>query len=170
MKFCVKCGKELIDDAEFCSACGNSTKSKSQIVATKSDDALINELSEKLNTNAIIWIVIGILQIIGGIFWSWFLAVVGVLNIISSIGDINYCKTLNQNRAGIVEKFEPLAGPMITLAYNLVFGGVIGAVGSIYYLVAIRSFVLQNREQFIAMDITAMKGDEIKIENGQENV
>ncbi|MBR4172999.1 MAG: zinc ribbon domain-containing protein [Clostridia bacterium] len=49
---------------------------------------------------------------------------------------------------GIYKKFEPIVMPIITLAYNLIFGGVIGVAGSIYYLFAIRNFVLNNKERF----------------------
>ncbi|MBQ2933385.1 MAG: zinc-ribbon domain-containing protein [Clostridia bacterium] len=151
MKFCTHCGKELLDEAVICPGCGCAVSGKSA-AAPKSNESLLDTLAQRLNTNAIIWLVIGVLQIIGGIFWNWFLLVVGVLNIISSMNDMKYSKTLHQNHSGIVEKFEPLTGPIITLIYNLVFGGVIGAVGSVYYLLAIRSFVLENRQQFAQMD------------------
>lgn len=150
MKYCTRCGKQIPDDAVFCSGCGGAVGGKTS--TPKNDENLLGTLAQRLNTNAIIWLVIGVLQIIGGIFWNWFLLVVGVLNIISSINDMNYSKTLHQNHCGIVEKFEPLTGPIITLIYNLVFGGVIGVVGSVYYLFAIRSFVLENRQQFAEMD------------------
>ena len=42
--------------------------------------------------------------------------------------------------------------PIITLVYNLIFGGVIGVGGSIYYLVAIRKFVLGNKERFALIE------------------
>ncbi len=150
MKFCSKCGKEMIDEAAFCPDCGCAVGGTAPQAPKNSAD-LLNTLAQRLNTNAIIWIVIGALQILGGLFLSYFLAIVGALNIFSSINDLNYSKTLHENPTGIVEKFEPLIGPIITLGYNLVFGGVIGAVGSIYYLLAIRSFVLENRQQFIEM-------------------
>lgn len=150
MKFCSKCGKEMIDEAAFCPDCGCAVGGTAPQAQKNSAD-LLNTLAQRLNTNAIIWIVIGALQILGGLFLSYFLAIVGALNIFSSINDLNYSKTLHENPTGIVEKFEPLIGPIITLGYNLVFGGVIGAVGSIYYLLAIRSFVLENRQQFIEM-------------------
>ncbi len=150
MKFCSKCGKEMIDEAAFCPDCGCAVGGTAPQAQKNSAD-LLNTLAQRLNTNAIIWIVIGALQILGGLFLSYFLAIVGALNIFSSINDLNYSKTLHENPTGIVEKFEPLIGPIITLGYNLIFGGVIGAVGSIYYLLAIRNFVLENRQQFIEM-------------------
>ena len=93
------------------------------------------------------------LQILGGFFINWFLLIVGVLNIVSSIQDMQYSKTLLENPNGIVAKFEPITGPIITLIYNLVIGGIIGVVGSIYYFVKIRSFVMENKQFFESLDV-----------------
>ncbi len=93
------------------------------------------------------------MQILGGIFINWFLLVVGVLNIISSIKDMQYSKALLEHPNGIVSRFEPLTGPIITLIYNLVVGGIIGVVGSIYYFVAIRNYVMENKQFFTSLDI-----------------
>lgn len=155
MKYCTHCGKELLDEAVICTNCGckasyQNTQSSNSVFTDTT--ALLNTLSQRLNTNAIIWLVIGILQILGGIFIDWFLLIVGVLNIISSVQDMNYSKTLSENSTGIVAKFEPLTGPIITLIYNLVIGGVIGVIGSIYYFFAIRNFVMENKETFESLD------------------
>ena len=155
MKFCTKCGAQLTDDAAFCCQCGHTTGSQpSQAAAVSPADRqrLLSTLSQRVNTNAIIWLVIGILQVVGGIFFSMFLLVVGVLNIISSIQDMQYSKSIAENPKGIIAQFEPLVRPIITLVYNLVIGGVIGVVGSIYYFVAIRSYVMENRDAFASFD------------------
>ena len=102
---------------------------------------------------SIMWIVIGAVQILGGVFINWFVALVGVLNIISSLNEINYSKTVLEKPSGIVQKFEPIAGSAIILIYNLVIGGIIGVIGSIYYLIAIRSFVMENKEYFASFDM-----------------
>ena len=153
MKYCMHCGKELLDEAVICVGCGCSVEGQS--VNNKSVDGptLLNTLSQRLNTNGIIWLVIGILQILGGIFIDWFLLIVGVLNIISSVQDMQYSKTLLENPNGIVAKFEPITAPIITLAYNLIIGGVIGVIGSIYYFVAIRNFVMENKQFFASLDV-----------------
>ena len=145
MKFCTHCGKELFDEAVICPGCGCSTAATAT-QATGTD--LIRKLAEKVKTNAIIWLVIGILQVLAGIFGGWFVLIVGVLNIVSSVQDMNYSKQLPENPTGIVQKFEPITGPVITLVYNLIFGGIIGVIGSIYYFVGIRSFVMENKAAF----------------------
>ena len=145
MKFCTHCGKELFDEAVICPGCGCSTGTA--VPQTTGTD-LIRKLAEKVKTNAIIWLVIGILQILAGVFGGWFILIVGVLNVISSVQDMNYSKQLPENPTGIVQKFEPIIGPVITLVYNLIFGGIIGVIGSIYYFVGIRSFVMENKAAF----------------------
>lgn len=156
MKYCTHCGKELLDEAVICVGCGcavggqNTQTFNNQSV---NGTELLNTLSQRLNTNGIIWLVIGILQILGGIFINWFLLIVGVLNIVSSIQDMQYSKTLLENPNGIVAKFEPITGPIITLIYNLVIGGVIGVIGSIYYFVAIRNYVMENKDFFASFDV-----------------
>ena len=154
MKYCTHCGKELFDEAVICVGCGCAV-SDQNIIAVKNlfgaGTALLNKLSQRVSTNGIIWLVIGILQILGGLFINWFLLIVGALNVISSVQDMQYSKTLQEDPTGIVEKYEPLTGPIVTLVYNLIFGGIIGVVGSIYYFVQIRSFVMQNKDVFSAM-------------------
>lgn len=155
MKYCTYCGKKLLDEAVICVGCGCAVGEQTGGVANNPSvdgTALLNKLAQRLHTNGIIWLVIGALQILGGIFVNWFLLIVGVLNVVSSVQDMNYSKTLMDTPTGIVAKFEPLTGPIITLIYNLVIGGVIGVVGSIYYFVAIRSFVMENKQFFASLD------------------
>ena len=155
MKYCTHCGKELLDEAVVCVGCGCAVAGQNfQAVNSTPIDSvtLLNTLSQRVNTNGIIWLVIGILQILGGLFINWFLLIVGVLNIVSSVEDMNYSKTLHKNPTGVVAKFEPITGPVITLIYNLVIGGVIGVVGSIYYFAAIRNYVMENKQFFASLD------------------
>ena len=145
MKFCTHCGKEIFDEAVICPGCGCST---GPVSVQTNRVSLIQRLAEKVKTNAIIWLIIGILQVLAGLFVGWFVLIVGVLNIVSSVQDMNYSKQLPENSTGIIQKFEPLTGPIITLIYNLIFGGIVGVIGSIYYFVGIRNFVMENRAAF----------------------
>lgn len=146
--FCSNCGKQIASDAKFCDGCGKAVATPQQTPQNN----IITILSERVKINAIIWIVIASLQILGGIFINWFLLIVGVLNIVSAIKDIKYSAALPQNPTGVVERFEPLTAPIIVLIYNLVIGGIIGVVGSIYYFVAIRSFVMENKNEFLRLN------------------
>lgn len=145
----------MLDEAVICVGCGCEVHEQTtQAFYNESVDftPLLNTLSQRLNTNGIIWLVIGILQISGGIFLNWFMLIVGALNIISSVQDMQYSKAILKNPTGIVAKFEPITGPVITLIYNLVVGGVVGVVGSIYYFVAIRNYVMENKAIFAGLD------------------
>ena len=87
-----------------------------------------------------------------GLLLNWIFLIVGVLNLISSIQDLNYSKEIPNNPVGIVAKMKPLVGAIVVLIYNLVVGGVIGVAGSIYYLVAVRGYVLENEQAFLGIE------------------
>lgn len=151
--YCETCGSQIDDDSVFCQNCGFTVKSHPDFRVNA--DSLLTSLASKVRINGIIWICIAVIQILLGIFVNWILLIIGVLNLVSAIGDINYSTVILKNPVGIVKKYEPLTGPVIVLIYNLVFGGLIGVVGSIYYLVAVRSFVLTNRDIFEKYDSVA---------------
>lgn len=164
MKYCAKCGKQLFDDAAFCSGCGHPTASgpaaapyTGPYTTPNATNGLLTKLSERLNTNGIIWIVIAVLQIIIGLTGTILPLIVGVLNLISAVKDMNYSKEVLRNPVGIVNNFEPITSPVITLVYNLVIGGVIGVVGSIYYFIALRGFVMENKNAFLALENAAQR-------------
>ena len=162
MKYCSKCGKELFDEAVLCPGCGCPVPpvqpTYTAPAAAQSD--LVPKLSEKTKTNGIIWLVVGILQLLAGVALmstgesldTSFLLIVGALNICNSISDLKYSKDVLQKPIGIVKRHESLAGPIITLIYNIVIGGLIGVIGSIYYMTAIRSFVMENKQAFLAIE------------------
>lgn len=144
-KYCNHCGKEVHEDAVICVNCGCSlvqTYSKQN----SNPGTIVNAISERYKINAIIWLAIGVLQFLVGLFTYGFILVVGILNIVMSVQDLNFSKEFAQKPVGVVEKVKPLTAPIITLIYNLIFGGVIGVAGSIYYFVGIRNYVLQNEQ------------------------
>lgn len=148
--FCNKCGKEIQGDVNFCNSCGNPLNG----VGNNAEN-LLHQLSERYKINGIIWIVIAIIQIILGIFVNWICLIVGVLNIISAIQDISFSGKMLKNPNGIVDKVRPLVGAILILIYNVIFGGVLGVAGSIYYLVGIRNFVMKNESEFKSLEMQA---------------
>lgn len=146
--YCSKCGKEIMDEAIICPNCGCATGNSMPKAVNKD---IIQTISQRININGIIWIVVAALQIIIGIF-SWITLIVGVLNLVSAIQDIKYSKVLPTNPVGLVEKVKPLTMTIITFVYNLVIGGVIGIAGSIYYFIAVRGFVLENEQEFLKIE------------------
>lgn len=140
-----------MDEAVVCVNCGCPVMGAATGIQTNTGN-LLTKLSERIKINGIIWLVIAVLQIIAGLAGAWFVLIIGVLNIISAIKDINYSKTVLEHPSGIIAAYEPLTGPIITLVYNLVIGGFIGVIGSIYYFVAIRSFVMENKNAFAEIE------------------
>ena len=159
MKYCQYCGTHLVDDAKFCSNCGKTTgqffyekKSYPESSSSNSRQQIINTLSSRLKTNGIIWLVIACIQILIGLFGAWFTLIVGALNIYSAITDIKNSKLILSNQNGIVKAYEPITKAIIALIYNIVIGGLIGVLGSIYYLIFVRGFVMENKNQFLEME------------------
>lgn len=148
MRYCQHCGTQLVDNAKFCLNCGKPTAQES--VANQQE--LIDKLSSRLKTNGIIWAAVAIIQLVMGLYGNWNLLIVGVLNIISAIINIKNSQRILSNQNGIVKAYEPIVAAIITLAYNLFVGGVIGVLGSIYYLVFVRGFIMENKSRFLAME------------------
>lgn len=162
-KFCSNCGNELKPEEKFCPSCGCAASNQSSDQVSNSinqsekqyQQNMIAQLSQKNQINAIIWIVLGIVQIIASLstimYYSfssgiWILAV-GILNIFSGYRDFTYSKELLQKPVAIISRYESMTPIVISLAYNLILGAIIGIVGNIYEI-TIRSFVMSNKTVF----------------------
>lgn len=122
-------------------------------VTVKTGPQLISSLSSRLMVNGIIWLVLGALQILVGLNWNmWWTIVVGGLNIFGGIKDIKRSNEIKTDPRGIIADHESLTGPIVTMIYNILVGGVIGVAGSIYYFAGIRAFVKRYEPQFLAME------------------
>jgi hypothetical protein len=157
MKYCTHCGKQLLDEAVICVGCGCPVVGASiQTGRAQPIDrsAFLSSLSERLLINGIIWLVVGVLQILIGVgLENWWIGAVGAMNIIAGIQDMRYSKALFTDPAGIMDKFTPLVGPIIALVYNVIFGGVFGVAGSIFYFVGIRGYIMANKEAYSANSV-----------------
>lgn len=168
MPFCSYCGNEVHEKAVVCVKCGCPVN-KPQSVSGSGTPAqsnpfaesrnIVATISQRIQINGIIWCVIAGLQILSGIAVNWVLLIIGALNLVSAIQDLNYSKSFPQRPVGIVAKVRPLTGPIITLVYNLVFGGVIGVAGSVYYFLAVRGYVLENEQAFLEVENSQLSGD-----------
>ena len=162
-KFCINCGNELKSEEKFCSSCGCATLNQSSNNVSNSinqnkkqyQQNMLVQLSQKNQTNAIIWIALGIVQIIVSIYtiayYGFFSGIcilaVGVLNIFSGYKDFTYSKELLQKPVAIISRYESMTPIVISLAYNLRLGAIVGIGGNIYEI-TIRSFVMNNKEIF----------------------
>ncbi len=73
MMFCPKCGKEINDEAVFCTECGCTIKN----IQPQSDVPTSN----KIGSNGVVSIVLGII----GIVFAWVLAIIGHITSITGI-------------------------------------------------------------------------------------
>ena len=168
-KFCENCGSELVEGNKFCPSCGADVYNKSSdnvnnvINSPEKVRKLITQLSQKNQTNAIIWGALGVVQIIiamctityyGFATGIWTL-VVGILNVYSGYKDFTYSKELLKKPVAIISRYESATPIVIALIYNLIFGGIIGIAGSLYEL-SIRNFVLNNKTEFEQAEKVAM--------------
>ena len=168
-KFCENCGSELVEGNKFCPSCGADVYNKSSdnvnnvINSPEKVRKLITQLSQKNQTNAIIWGAFGVVQIIiamctityyGFATGIWTL-VVGILNVYSGYKDFTYSKELLKKPVAIISRYESATPIVIALIYNLIFGGIIGIAGSLYEI-SIRNFVLNNKTEFEQAEKVAM--------------
>lgn len=134
---------------------------------------IVQQLSGKIKVQAIIWLVIaciqyvlGIVNIVNGIDMYYdeeifsmimgiLIIIVAVLNTVFSIQSFTYSTKILTKPTGIVSKYRPIGGIIGTLIYNILFGGLIGVVGSIYAFV-VRSFVMANELQFAQIEQQCM--------------
>ena len=155
--YCRNCGVELSSEVKFCFNCGTATNGdeipgriqygNNNYMQRNVDDLLL-KFSERVRIEAIIWLVIACIQILGGIYLNWVVFIVGIFNLVVSISDFQYSSAVIQNPVGIVNRVKPLTRAIIVLIYNLLIGAMIGVIGSVYYLVAVRGLVMENQNHF----------------------
>lgn len=112
----------------------------------------LKKVSQNLSTRetiaAVVWLFVGIFQcctIIGFISGIW--------NIYSSIGRFKHAKAVQKPWRGIVGSYESWLGRMIkgvitTLIVGLFIGGVPSVIGFLYDLIAVRAYVLSNKDVY----------------------
>lgn len=159
-KYCYNCGTKIKAAAVFCHICGKPLnhyiqQSHQEITSVNSPSSaqnLLYKFSRRVKINGIIWLVIACLQLLLGIYINWTFLIIGLINLIISIKDLSYSKNVILHPVGIVSNAKRIVRPIITLLYNLFFGGVIGVAGSIFYLIAIRSLVMENESAFLSLE------------------
>lgn len=155
-RYCTYCGNEVNENAVVCVKCGcaipNSCTNNNKINRIYiSPETLVTTITQRIKTESIIWIVIGSLQILIGIL-NWFVLIVGILNLVSAICDLKFCKSFAQRPVGIVAKVKPIGGTIGVLIYNLLIGAGIGVLALIYYFIAVRGYVLENEQAFLEIE------------------
>lgn len=171
--YCSECGKQVSDKAMACPNCGNPihpvsipiqpqySHTTQTISNTSSGSQYAEKLATKEQTSGIIWMVVAILQFIIGIAGMWFVLVVAIINAFAAYASFQKAKKVREPYPGMVEEYDKqLKAFIFSLAYNAIFGGVIGIAGNIFDLNT-RNYVLTNRAIFERMaDEKAQKNDE----------
>ncbi len=111
-----------------------------------------DSIIKRIKINALIWIIIALIQIFLGIFINMFIIIVGTINLYLAFLDFDYAKAYAINSVGIVKQVKPVGEIIFMFIYNLVFGGVIGVFGIIFYLIAVRNYVLRNENIFLEIE------------------
>ena len=111
----------------------------------------VNTVIRRLGISVVFWIIIAILQILGGLFLIIFgygvsMILCGAWNIYASVSRIKLMDQFKANPELIYPYYErDLNHILIFLGINLVFGGFIGVFASCYDLL-IRDYVMKHRE------------------------
>lgn len=127
---------------------------------------LVVQLSEKIRTEATVWRIIAVIQVViglltivfnlfagsfGEVLYGSLIILIAVRNYKLSADDLKFVQIISVNPIGIVSKYESIIPLIINLAYNIFVGGVIGAVACVFGFMT-RSFVVKNKEGFLALE------------------
>lgn len=105
-------------------------------------------LSEREQISAILWLIIGIIQVISiaGI-------VCGAWNIYCAYCRFKQSKAVLTPYPGLVQSYDKwMTNIIISMALNLILGGVIGVAAALFDMLAIRGYVLENKQTFEEME------------------
>ena len=104
----------------------------------------VKTLSEREKISAILWMVIGAIQILTfvGVFC-------GAWNIYCAYCRFKQSKAVLTPYPGLVKSYDNwMTSIIISLVINLLLGGVIGAGAAIFDMIGIRGYVLENKDTF----------------------
>lgn len=188
MQYCSNCGNQTEDGVNFCKNCGAALDGgqvannmppnqqgyqqgyQSPYQAYPPMQDVLQQLSGKIRTQGIIWMIVCIIQYLAGtlyfyaaIDYSWyggfyvdepvylvmgiFMILVAAVNTVLCVTNFKYSQEILQRPIGILNKYMPVGGIIGMIIYNILFGGLVGIVGAIYAF-TVRSFVLTNQMLF----------------------
>ncbi len=142
---CTNCGKEIPEGSGFCPNCGKKLGgefSPSQPPRTPAEE-VAKEIRDDTRTSAILWIVIGSIQILGCIT-----IIAGVWNLVMGIRRLSFSETIAPGNAEVYRAFDNgLSNIIITAVLNFVLGGIVFALLCIWDYF-IRDKVIRNASVF----------------------
>lgn len=145
--YCPNCGKSVQANTKFCPECGANVSPPSQKTINTNLDNLCLQLSQKENNLGILWLVIGVIQLISGFYFYWPAFILGIYNIIAAITHFKQSKRVLTPYLSLVEDYQKQTTLIIFLIINIIFGALIGVIGIIYDF-TIRNFVVLHQSDF----------------------
>ena len=166
-KFCSNCGKELESNARFCPECGSAVLGAQNRYVNNAQPYIktpTQTLAGRERASAVVWTVIAGMQGLLGILTVGGLSLLGniigvslgwgglfTLAIAAYNGYGAYCsfqrvKRVLARQKGIVAEYDNmLAGSIVFIVVNALFGAVIGVAGAVFDLFN-RSYALSNAQ------------------------
>ena len=148
IRYCTYCGNLVDDRAIVCFKCGGAIP----MVNSTGLLSCIYNISQKIKTWSYINGVISVMQMIYGFSKNWYLFLIGALNLIFSIQNVNYSEKFLQKPIGIVDKMQPIGEAVFIFLYNLIIGGCFSTIGSMYYFLVVRGYVMENKLIFMQIE------------------
>lgn len=142
---CSNCGKEVPEGYAFCPGCGRKMGQENPSVQPPKTPAeeIAKEIRDDTRTSAILWIVIGSVQILGCIT-----IIAGVWNLVMGIRRLNLSETVTPGNPEVYQAFDSgLTNIIVTAVLNFILGGVVFALLCIWDYF-IRDKVIRNASVF----------------------
>ena len=116
----------------------------------------LNQLIGKMRTSATIWTIIGLIQLVCGLFtivFGYGLAtiIIGIWNLVQAGRVRKAAKKYSEDPKGIVAYVDAQSSGILALIINLVLGAIIGIIGSIYDI-STHNFALSHRNELMEID------------------
>lgn len=145
--FCQNCGAPTSEGQSMCTNCGFALANASCLGSVPvTPDAALKSVMDKFNTSYIIWLVVGICQIVFG-FWYVAPVIFGIWNIIAANSRKKLIQQYKYNPAGLIETVKSWENNMIVMIIlNVLLGALIGIAGGIYDYTII-SYVKQHEQK-----------------------
>lgn len=180
--FCTRCGEALVPNTQYCGRCGMPNMvAQTQAIFQYNIPVIIGQLSNRIVLVSVLWICIASLQLICALLtgycflvfsdFEYFISmliygILGIVNMISSIGDLKYQNKIKMNFVGIFRKMKVTGGVLAMYIYNsyvvwvsltsegwltMLIGIILLAVLIIDGIV-VRFFVHTNEEAFLRLE------------------
>jgi hypothetical protein len=157
MSFCTDCGAQLVTGAAFCSKCGMKQEAVAATASSmgaplytsyayaspaQQEDALIRRIAEYERISGILWIVLGVIQILClvGI-------IAGIWNIFAGRSRLKFSPVIASRDATVPQAYDSITQLVVIGVINVLVGGFIG-VAFVAFDFYIRDKVLSNAHLF----------------------